>query len=144
MPEKQFFIGVTQVKACKEDCNGTPGYSVQCKDGYTHWHPKEEFERHYLPMPKGSDGSLIVPSMVDDFIADVQSSTYGQKTTVSHATLANGFELVESSSCVEPANYSQQQGEEICRERIESQVWKLLGFLLQAARNGFQATDDAR
>ena len=52
------------------------------------------------------------------------------------AVLKNGFEIVESSSCVSPENYDEAMGREICMEKIKDKVWMLLGFLLQTAANG--------
>ena len=52
------------------------------------------------------------------------------------ATLVNGFEIIETSSCVDKSNYNEQLGAEICIERIKNKVWELLGFLLQTAING--------
>ena len=60
----------------------------------------------------------------------------GGKTTVVRAVLKNGFEIVESSSCVSAENYDEKLGEEICMERIRNKVWELLGFLLQTAVGG--------
>jgi hypothetical protein len=45
--------------------------------------------------------------------------------------LKNGFTLVESSGCVDPKNYSEEEGAKYCLERIENQLWKLEGYLLQ-------------
>lgn len=55
----------------------------------------------------------------------------GEKTTVLHARLPNGFEIVESSACVDPANYSHTMGVEICMDRIVNRVWQLEGYRLQ-------------
>jgi hypothetical protein len=53
------------------------------------------------------------------------------KVTVVTAKLPNGFTIVESSACVDPANYDEKIGVEICKQRIENEVWKLEGYLLQ-------------
>ena len=55
----------------------------------------------------------------------------GEKTTVVHMTLPNGFELVESSSCVDSANYDGRIGEDICKRRLIDKVWMLEGYRLQ-------------
>ena len=74
--------------------------------------------------------------MVEDFIRAVDVTTIGGKTTVVRAVLRNGFELVESSSCVSAENYDQELGASICLEKIRDKVWFLLGFLLQTAAHG--------
>lgn len=55
----------------------------------------------------------------------------GEKTTVLLLRLPNGFEVVESSGCVDPANYDHDMGTKICMERIRSKVWMLEGYRLQ-------------
>lgn len=53
------------------------------------------------------------------------------KTTIVVAILPSGFTIVESSSCVDPANYNEAIGSEICKKRIENKVWELEGYVLQ-------------
>jgi hypothetical protein len=55
----------------------------------------------------------------------------GDKTTVVCLKLPNGFEIVESSGCVDPANYNHEMGVKICMERIVNRVWQLEGYRLQ-------------
>ena len=74
--------------------------------------------------------------MVDDFIAHTEVQTLGDKTTVVRAVLRNGFEIVESSSCVSKENYSVDLGTQICLKKIKDKIWFLLGFLLQTAVHG--------
>ena len=45
--------------------------------------------------------------------------------------MKNGFTLRESTTCVDPANYSEEIGKQICLEKIEYKVWFLLGYALQ-------------
>ena len=53
------------------------------------------------------------------------------KTTIVSAKLPNGFVIVESSSCVDPANYDEKMGRDICREKIINKLWELEGYRLQ-------------
>lgn len=108
------------------------------EDDGTHTKTIIQSQRWALPCGMVNDDK-ITQQMVDDFITDYHVSTLGEKTTVVHAKLKNGFELVESSACVDPANYDEQVGAEICLERIRNQVWHLLGFALQWARMGLDA-----
>lgn len=57
--------------------------------------------------------------------------TYNNKTTVVIATLQSGFTITESSSCVDPANYDEEIGVDICKERIKNKLWELEGYVLQ-------------
>jgi hypothetical protein len=49
-------------------------------------------------------------------------------------TLINGFEITEASACVDPVNYDEKIGEEICLSKIKDKIWFLLGFLMQCAQ----------
>lgn len=111
------------------------GYLVKYPDGYTSWSPKAQFEKAYLQV---GDNNTIVEQNVNDFVKEIEYQKWGDKTTVAKATLANGFIIVESSSCVDPANFNMDIGGEICKERIYNEVWKMLGFLLQSAKYGIK------
>lgn len=54
-----------------------------------------------------------------------------EKLTIVVAKLPNGYTLVGSSGCVNPDNYDYKIGEEICKEQIKDQLWKLEGYALQ-------------
>lgn len=115
------------------------GYFLKYPDGYLSWSPAEVFENAYLKLsdnPKLPSGISIDQEMVDDFIASYEVFTLGENTTVVRCVLRNGFVIVESSSCVDPANYSEKMGAEICLSKIKDKIWELLGFLLQTAVNG--------
>lgn len=45
--------------------------------------------------------------------------------------MKNGFTLRESATCVDPENYNEEIGKEICLKRLEDKVWFLLGYQLQ-------------
>ena len=116
------------------------GYKVRYADGYESFSPAEVFERAYLPLKVNGMLKTAAPSisaeMVERFIDHRETVTMGGKTTVVRAVLKNGFEIVESSSCVSAENYDEKLGEEICMKRIRNKVWELLGFLLQTAVGG--------
>lgn len=117
------------------------GYKVKYSDGYSSWSPKDIFESSYLKVinnPALKNGVSISQSMVDDFIDNINIQTIGEKTTLVVVKLVNGFEITESSSCVDAANYDEKIGSEICLERIKNKIWELLGFLLQTAVNGIK------
>ncbi|MDD4456315.1 MAG: Gp49 family protein [Syntrophotalea acetylenica] len=115
------------------------GYKVRYADGYTSWSPKEVFEKAYMKVienPALKSGCSISQEMVDGFIKEVNTTRLGEKTTCVRAVLVNGFEIVESSACVDPQNYDEQMGKEICLKKIKDKIWFLLGFLLQTAVGG--------
>ncbi len=83
------------------------------------------------------DACKITSRDVESFVMSIQTIKMGEKTTVVKAILRNGFEIVESSSCVDPANYNEDIGVENCMNRINDKIWFLLGFLLQSGVEGF-------
>lgn len=50
------------------------------------------------------------------------------KTTVVACKLPNGFVIVESSSCVNPADFNEDLGVYICKKRIENRLFELEGY----------------
>lgn len=74
----------------------------------------------------------VTEEQVNELIAQsrIDSIKMGQKTTVVHLTLPNGFELVESAACVDAASYDHEVGEKIALERIKDKIWLLEGYLL--------------
>ena len=126
------------------DVPGDPeedGYLVRYQDSYESWSPKEVFDKAYLVVDDNENlpsGVSIGQRMVDEFISYTETHTMGDRTTVVRCVLRNGFEIVESSSCVDPKNYSEQMGHDICMNKIKDKIWELLGFLLQTAWCGIQ------
>lgn len=145
------YIGVKQVEAKPMSLGGynvhrrwiipadedpeRPGYLVKYPDGYESWCPKEIFEAANTMLE--ADNNTITSMDVGRMIAKAETTTLGGKTTVVQATLVNGFVITESSSCVDPANYDEKMGAEICMSKILDKVWFLMGFLLQTALCGF-------
>ena len=58
-------------------------------------------------------------------------SKIGDKTTVVCLKLPNGFEITETSSCVDPANYNHRLGVELALVRAKARLWELEGYVLQ-------------
>lgn len=76
----------------------------------------------------------ITKKDIDLILADtlIKVQKYGDKTTVLMATLPNGFVVVESSSCVDPANFDMKIGEQICMQKLEDKIYELEGYKLQS------------
>lgn len=120
------------------------GYRIHHKDDMEAYCPKDLFNKVYIEVNDNKNlpsGVSIGQQMVDDFIDKVESMTMGEKTTVTQITLKNGFIITESSSCVDPKNYSMEIGEEINLEHAKNKIWELLGFLLQTAYHGFKKSE---
>lgn len=71
---------------------------------------------------------------VDNEIADIQVKTlddFGKPTTYVAVILKNGFTMREATTCVDPDNYDETIGADICLKRIKEKIWFLLGYKLQ-------------
>jgi hypothetical protein len=75
--------------------------------------------------------NTVKEEQVKGAIKEVLAMTVKEKTTIVIAELKNGFVIVESSSCVDKANYDEKMGVKICLDRIYNKIWELLGFNLQ-------------
>ena len=77
--------------------------------------------------------NTVTQAQIDALLqtADVETMTVFDKCTIVVAKLPNGFVLVEHSACVDPANYNEEQGREICMKRIADKLWELEGYALQ-------------
>lgn len=155
----QFYIGVKIVEAwpqdepmpndpvfrqrvsCNElDWNPRPGYAVKYEDGYISWSLKEVFEKYYLPM--GQDPSKVSEEMVSGFIEEIGRTTLpDEKTTFVQVNTKTGFTQYDTSSCVDPSNYDEEIGVEICTKRITDKLWSYLGFCVQWARFGLSGNN---
>lgn len=82
----------------------------------------------------------VIPNRVTvaDMQAKVKSSTYTRlpdsTTTVCQITLENGYTLIGTSACVDPANFNQALGEKYAYEKAFNQLWDLEGYLLKQRR----------
>jgi hypothetical protein len=112
------------------------GYAVKYPDGYIMWISKELFEAAYLPM--GLDPSKVTLEMVNEFMGEVHTSQFDEKTSITVAETISGFKQYEVSSCVDPKNFDLRIGQEIGQDRIKNTLWKCLGFVLQWGRFGLK------
>lgn len=132
------YIGVKKVLAWEEERDGKAGYAVRYEDGYISWSPADVFKRSYFRI-SDTEGHSLSENDITRFFDTVDAKKMGEKTTVTRATLINGFEMVDGSSCVEPKNYNEELGTKICIGRMREKVWMLLGFVLQWANKGVKS-----
>lgn len=82
----------------------------------------------------------VVPNRITatDLLAKVKSSVYARlpdsTTTVCQITLENGFTVVGSSACVDPAVFNVATGEKIAFDNAFEKLWDLEGYLLKQRR----------
>ena len=87
--------------------------------------------------------NTITEQDVLDAIKEITPLTINKKATVVAVELKNGFILVESSACVDPANYDMELGIKICLDKIYDKIWELLGFKLQQELYERKVMEDA-
>ena len=132
-----FYMGVKKVTAWPQEKDGKAGYAVKYEDGYISWSPAEVFERSYFRL-HDPEGNSLTEFDINRFLGSIEGVTMGEKTTIVQATLINGYEMVESSSCVDPKNYDEQLGVKLCAGKVRDKIWGLLGFVLQWAHSGIK------
>ena len=78
--------------------------------------------------------NTVTPEQVKENMQDVIVRTlddFGKPCSYVTVRMKNGFTLRESTTCVDPANYDENIGKEICLKKIKDKVWFLLGYQLQ-------------
>lgn len=63
--------------------------------------------------------------------AEKQEIVCHAKHMILIAKLENGFVIETSSGCVDPKNFDDKIGEEICTKKLEDKIWELEGYALQ-------------
>lgn len=73
---------------------------------------------------------------IEGTIAKEESYKLGVKTTAVVLTLKNGFEVIGTASCVNPAEYNEEIGKKFARDRALNKIWELEGYRSQCAVEG--------
>lgn len=69
---------------------------------------------------------------------------FGKPVTYVTVRMENGFTVRESTTCVDPSNYSEEIGKKICLEKIKDIIYLLLGYELQCRiHSGNVVSDDS-
>lgn len=71
---------------------------------------------------------MLTQEMIEQMIETIEYSKLGKKTTVCLMTLKNGFEIVATSSCIDPKDYDQEVGNKIALEKAMDKLWELEGY----------------
>ena len=72
----------------------------------------------------------VTQEEVDAYIKSVETFKLNPNTGLTTATLQCGYTIIETSSCVDPRNYSTTISEKLNLVKIKTKVWSLLGFAL--------------
>lgn len=73
----------------------------------------------------------LSPEDIEKAIVSEDYYKLGVKTTVCLLTLRNGFEIIGTSSCVDPDNYDHDIGRGLAKQKAMDEVWYLEGYRLQ-------------
>ena len=92
----------------------------------------DEFNKYFVKYEEPKP-ITVTPERIEQVMNDskVSVQTLFDKCTVVACQLPSGFVIVESSACVDPKNYDENMGIEICMNRIKDKVWEMEGYKLQ-------------
>lgn len=76
--------------------------------------------------------NTVTQAQIENLVKEslIEYTTLGDRTTLVRMILPNGFELIEASSCVDPANYDVEIGREVAMNKIVEHLWELEGYRL--------------
>ncbi len=80
--------------------------------------------------------NTVTQAMVDNAIVEWDIKTIelvGKKHCLVAVKLRNGFTIIETSTSVDPANYSEDIGADTCMKKIKDKIWMLEGYALQTS-----------
>ena len=92
-----------------------------------------ELEAHFEKMEE----VVETPTITEEYIEEIMENsefdvrTVFNKCTVVTCRLPNGFVVSDYAACVDPKNYDENMGIEICHERIKNKIWELEAYRLQ-------------
>lgn len=128
-PEKAVSIALTKKMDCEEAQERILSLWTECQEV-----DLDELLSDEATIPEEKEQKVpdkLALEDVEEAIVGEQYTTATDKTTVGVFTLRNGFEIVTSSSCVDPANYDVKIGMNLCKKKAIEKVWELEGYLLQ-------------
>jgi Phage protein (N4 Gp49/phage Sf6 gene 66) family len=84
------------------------------------------------------NNNRVTPEQIDALLDKAETAEtvfWGKQMVVSYRFPdRNGFVLLGSSSCVDPANFDLEIGRKIAREDVKKQLWQLEGYRLQLSQ----------
>lgn len=106
-------------------------------DGFVHMGVMNtvECENHFKKVKEKEEEEIL--EITEEYIADIMENsefevfTSFDKCTIVSCRLPNGFVITESSACVDPEDYDEDLGADICIGKIASKVWELEAYRLQ-------------
>lgn len=92
--------------------------------------PVDTLLRQHLADGKTSIDERFIDAVLG--ISKLEDRVLGKKTSVVILTMPSGFEIVEVSSCVDPAQFEHEYGVKLCMDRLRDRIGELLGYHLQS------------
>jgi hypothetical protein len=92
-------------------------------------HTEDSIEQRLRAL--GAGAPRLSPEHIDKQIHSVEYHVFSNKTTVCCMTLRNGFAVIGTAACVDPANFREQIGRDVSWTKAREQIWPLEGYLLQ-------------
>ena len=117
------------------------GYLVKYPDGYVSWCPKAQFEKQGFPLENGTkitEGDIRSFKLLGYQEGDTHTAPDDKPFTMIQMVYPTGFTDFATSACVDPKNYSEEIGLDICIKKINDRLWGFLGFMLQWAKDGLR------
>lgn len=102
----------------------------------------DEFNKYFVKYEEQK--ITVTPDRIEQVMnhSKVSVQTLFDKCTVVACQLPSGFVIVESSACVDPKNYDEKMGIEICMNRIKDKILEMEGYKLQSDLYEAQYNDD--
>ena len=95
----------------------------------------DELESHFKKVEE--DEGVKPTEITEEYIAEIMDNcnfeihTAFGKCTIVSCRLPNGFVITESSACVNPEDYDEGLGADICFNKIADKIWELEAYRLQ-------------
>lgn len=115
----------------------TAGYELTYPNMFKEWIPKSQINKRFFTL-MNENGNTITRDDVLRFIRDIDAQTINDKTALVDSKLITNYNIVETSSCVDPKNYDLELGKKYATEKVVNKVWDYLGFVLQWAKDGLK------
>lgn len=80
---------------------------------------------------KGLNAPRLTPQLIDEVIVNESYHRLTDVLAVCVLTLRNGFTVTGESACASPANYNEEIGNKIAKEKAREKIWVLEGYLLK-------------
>jgi hypothetical protein len=80
--------------------------------------------------------STVTEDLLKSKIVGESYSRMGIKTTICVLTMANGFEVVGTSACVDPTNFNYDLGKKLAYENAFNKIYELESYQMHTALRG--------